>query len=209
MDSPKGPTRDILKDKHLTFVCYRLSRGVRVERPLSRRRRWVSADDCLCTSDTKEICNPTRLYSFAFHETSEEEEAEQMDLFEKDISQDRIGTFDADSGPTLIRVPAHFLDLLWNAGLAADGVLRSIEITIQPQDRGGWAIFEASFNEKFAQPFNWPVDKNSRPKVAPLPADPAVVELRALRARLRFDAWSGVAIIAVGVLVAFLIQLWR
>ena len=209
MNSSKEMTRDILKDQHLTFVCYHLSRGVRAKQPLSRRRRWVSANDCVCTRDTKEICDPTRLYSFAFYETLDEEGAEQMDLFQKDTPRDRIGVFDPDSGPTLIRVPTHFLDLLWDAGLAADGVLRSIEITIQSQNPGGWAIFEASFNEKFAEPFDWPLDKNLRPKVAPPPADPTVVELRVLRTRLRWDAWSSVAIIAVGVLVALWLQLWR
>ena len=207
MNSLKGPTRDILQDQHLTFACYHLSRGVRAERPLSHRRRWVFANDCVCTRDTKEVCDPARLYSFAFYETSDEDEAEQMDLFEKDSPPDRIGVFDPEKGPTLIRVPTHFLDLLWDTGLVADGVLRSIEITVQPQDRGGWAIFEALFNEKVAQPFDWPLDKNLRPKVAPPPADPAVVELRALRAQLRLDAWSGVIIIAAGVLVALL--LWR
>jgi hypothetical protein len=148
MNSSKEKTRDILKDQRLTFVCYRLSRGIRAKQPLSRRRRWVSANDCVCTRDTKEICDPTRLYSFAFYETSNEEEGEQMDLFEKDSPPNRIGVFDPDGGPALIRVPTHFLDLMWDAGLAADGVLRSIEITIQSQNGGGWAIFEASFNEK-------------------------------------------------------------
>lgn len=205
----KEITRDVQKDEHLTFVCYHLSRGVRAERPLSRRHRWVSANNCVCTHDTKQICDATRLYSFAFYETSDEDEAEQTDLFEKDTLLDRIGVFEPDKGPTLIRVPTHFLDLLWNAGIAADGVLRSIEITIQAQNRGGWAIFDASFNERLAQPFDWPLDKNSRPKVAPPPVGPAVVELRNLRARLRWDAWSGVVIIAGGVLVALWIQLWR
>ena len=202
-------TRDVLNDQHLTFVCYQLSRGARAERPLTRRHRWVSANDCVCTRDTKEICDPTRLYSFAFFETSDEEEAQQMDLFERDTPSDRIGVFDPEKGATLIRVPDHFMDLLWNAGLAVEGVLRSIEITVQPQNRGGWAIFEASFSEKHVAPFTWPLDKNSRPKVASPPADPMVVELRALRTRLRFDAWSGVLIIAVGLLAAILIQLWR
>ena len=208
MNSSKEITRDILKDQHLTFVCYHLSRGVSAKRPLSRRRRWVSANDCACTRDTKEICDPTRLYSFAFYETSDEE-GEQMDLFEKDAPPDRIGVFDPDRAPTLIRVPTHFLDLLWNAGLAADGVLRSIEMIIQSQNRGGWAIFEASFNEKYVEPFNWPLDKNLRPKIGPPPADPTVVELRELRTRLRLEAWSGVVILAVVVLVTLWIQLWR
>jgi hypothetical protein len=64
--------------------------------------------------------------SFAFYETSDEEEGEQMDLFEKDTPPDRIGVFDADRAPTLIRMPTHFLDLLWNAGLVADGVLSPV-----------------------------------------------------------------------------------
>ena len=201
-------TRDILQDQHLTFNCYHLSRGVKAEHPLSRRRRWVSANDCVCTRDTKEICDPARLYSFVFYEASDEEEAEQMDLFEKDTPADRIGVFDPAGGPTLIRVASHFLDLLWNAGLAVDGVLRSIEITLQQQKRGNWAIFEASFNEKFAESFDWPLGKDLRPRLAPPPANRTLVELRALRARLKWDAWSGAAVIALGALVAVW-MLWR
>ena len=202
-------TRDILEDQFLNFNCYQFSRGIKAGRPLSGR--WVCAEQCLCTRDTPEICDRTRLYTVCFYETSDKEEAEkQKRLSEKypDTPRDRIGVFQPDREITFIYIPSHFLDVLWAAAIAADGVLRSIQLSVQPQKSGGWAVFEASLKEEIAEPFELPVDKHSRPKVGAPRAEPAVIELRAVRAQLRF--WPGVAIIVVGVLIAsWIAHLWR
>jgi hypothetical protein len=213
MGSAKGTpsTRDILKDQYLTFNCYQFSRGVKSGRPLSHR--WVSAEQCLCTHDSVRICDPGRLYNLRFYETSNEWEAvHQKEIIGTypDIPPDRIGVFRADGETSLVSVPPDFLDVLWNAALAADGVLRSISLSVQPQKGGGWAVFEATLKEEIAEPFELPVDKRSRPKISPPRADPTVVELRGVRAQLRSRVWLSVAIIAAGILVALLIaKLWR
>jgi hypothetical protein len=203
-------TRDSLKDHFLNFNCYQFSRGITSARP---PRRSVSAEQCLCTRDTPKICDRNQLYSLHFYELPDEEEAErQRELSENpDIPYDRIGVFRPDDGDAFIHVPPNFLDALWNAAIAADGVLRSIQLSVQPQKSGGWAVFEAYLKEEIAEPF--PVDKSSRPKVGPPRAEPSLVELRAIRAQLRPTVWSvwlGVTIIAAGVLVALWIgNLWR
>jgi hypothetical protein len=193
ISSSKGTpsTRDILEDRLLTFNCGQFARGITASRPLSHR--WVTAKECLCTHDTREICDPTRLYNLQFYELSDEAMAQrQRDLSEKypDTPPDQIGVFQPDGGPTSIFVPPHFLDVLWNAALAADGVLRSITLTAQPRKRGGWSIFDVSLSEEMAEFFEWPLDKNSNPKFAPPRNDPAVVELRAVREQLRWLRWS-------------------
>jgi hypothetical protein len=204
-------TRDILKDEFLNFNCYQFSRGVKTGRPLSRR--WVSAEQCLCTRDTPKICDPSRLYSIHFYETSNEEEANKQKDLERypDISADRIGVFSPDDGDSFIYVPPQFLDTLWTAALAADGVLRSIQLSVQPQKADRWAVFETTLKEEIAETFELPVDKRLRPKVGPPRADPIVVELGAMRAQLlRSRFWPGVAIIAIGVLIALWIaNLWH
>src|SRR5262249_13391155 len=100
MTSSKAPqsTRDILDDHRLTFNCYQFSRNVRSGRPLSRRQ--VTAKECLCTDDTQKICDPSRVYTIGFYESSDEEEAKhQQDVSEKnpDIPPDRIGAFQTRS----------------------------------------------------------------------------------------------------------------
>jgi hypothetical protein len=116
----------------------------------------------------------------------------------------------SDDASALIYMRPQFLDTLWDAALAADGVLRSITLSGQPQDKEHWAIFEISLNENIEDHFELAFDKGVRPKISPPRADPAVVELRGLRAQLRSRGWSDVAIIAVGVLVALWIaRLWR
>jgi hypothetical protein len=101
--------------------------------------------------------------------------------------------------------------VLWNAAIAADGVLRSIQLTVQPQKDGGWTVFEAYLKEEIAEPFELPFDKGGRPKVMPPRADPVVAELRALKLRPQWRSWaSGITIIAAGVLVALWIaKLWH
>jgi len=210
MASANG-SRDILNDHFLNFNCYQFSRGIRAGRPLSHR--WVSAEQCLCTRDTAKICERNRSYSFSFSETSDEQEAEhQKNLSERfsDIPYDRIGVFHPDGRETFITVPPHFLDALWTAAIAADGVLRSIQLSVQPQERADWAVFEASLKEEIAESFELPHDKNSRPLIGPPRVQPMVTELRAVQALLRSRAWSSVAVIVVGVLIALWVaKLWR
>jgi hypothetical protein len=204
-------TRDILEDRVLHFNCYEFTRGVKVGRPLSRR--WVSAEQCLCTRDTAEICDASILYSLQFHETSGEEEAKyRKETYEKrpDIPPDRIGAFSLNNNYCNISVPPHFMDALWTAALAADGVLRSIQLSIQPFNSEIWNVFEATFKEELAEPFELPTDKQSHPKVGPPRVDPVIGELRRVQALLRPRIWPGIAIIAVGVLIALWIaKLWR
>jgi hypothetical protein len=121
--SSTPPNRDTLQDQRFAFNCGQFARGITAGRPLSHR--WVTAKECLCTDDTPEICDPTRLYNLNFYELSDEAMAQrQRDLSEKypDIPPDQIGVF--DDGSTSIFVPPHFMDVVWNAALAADGVLR-------------------------------------------------------------------------------------
>jgi hypothetical protein len=166
----------------------------------------------LCTHDTAKICDPDFLYSFHFSETTDEEHAErQRDTSEKypDIPPDRIGVFRPNT-ETVISVPPQFLDVLWSAALAADGVLRSIQLTVQPQKGGAWAVIGVHLKEEIAETFELPVDKQSRPKIGPPRADPMVAELRALRALSWGRLLPGVIIIAAGVLIALWIaKLWR
>jgi hypothetical protein len=184
MVSSKGAysTRDTLEDRLLTFNCGQFARGITAGRPLSRR--WVSAKECLCKHDTRKICDPARLYSFHFRELSDEAIAQwQGGLSEKypDVPPERIGIFDPNGGDTFISVPPDFLNVLWEAATAADGVLRSIQLTAQPQKNDEWAIFEVSLSEEIEEFFEWPLDKDSNPKFASPRANPAVVHLRAVR----------------------------
>jgi hypothetical protein len=73
------------------------------------------------------------LYSLYFYETSDEEEAENQ--------KECIGVF-RPGETSFIYVPPDFLEALWTAAIAADGVLRSIQLTVQPQKGGHWAVFE-------------------------------------------------------------------
>jgi hypothetical protein len=129
-------TRDILKDEFLNFNCYQFSRGIKAGRPASSRE--VSAEQCVCTRDTSKICDPSQLYSLCFFETSDEQEAENQKRLSKypDIPPDRIGVFDPDGKTSFIYVPPDFLEALWTAAIAADGVLRSIQLKVQPQKGG-------------------------------------------------------------------------
>jgi hypothetical protein len=138
MTSSQETTRDIAQDRYLTFSCPHFSRGARAGRPMSRR--WVSADQCLCTHDEHGICDPSQLYSICFYETSDDEEVKNRQQYPH-IPADRIGVFDPSGGGTnLIYVPPHFLDLLWTTAVAAGGVLRSISLSLQPQDNERWAV---------------------------------------------------------------------
>jgi hypothetical protein len=75
--SATSSTRDVLEDRFLTFNCYKFSRGINATRPLSRR--WVLAEECLCTRDTTDkICDRNTSYSLHFRETTEEEVSEIM-----------------------------------------------------------------------------------------------------------------------------------
>jgi hypothetical protein len=162
-------------------------------------RRWVSADQCLCTHDEQRICDPGQLYSICFYETSDDEEAKnRQQLFEQypHIPADRIGVFDPSGGGTnLIYVPPHFLDLLWTTAVAGGGVLRSISLSLQPQDNERLAVVEAILHEEITEPFRPP--KASQPRTG----DPAV-ELRGRRTLLTRLAWAAIAAIAAGSLAA-------
>ena len=89
-------------------------------------------------------------------------------------------------------------------------MLRSIQLTIKPLDNEIWNVFEATFKEELAEPFELPTDKQSHPKVGPPRGNPVVLELRRVQAMLKPRIWPGIAIIAVGVLIALWIaKLWR
>jgi hypothetical protein len=222
------------KETHfLKFNCYQFSRGVEAGRPLYRSlaRRWVSADKCLCTDDSANICDRGVLYGLLFgedisdeerakYQKKDEERAKMWDevrakyqvQFEKgpEIPPDRIGAFSLNYHRGNIGVPRHFMDALWAAAVAADGVLRRVELVIQQHNSEVWNIFEASFTEELAEPFDLPTDKELRPKVGPPRADPVVLELRALGLKARSFPWRAVAVIAAGVLIALWIaKLWR
>jgi hypothetical protein len=201
-------TRRKSEDQWLTFNCYQFSRRVTAGRP--RSRRWVSADQCLCTHDPDKILDATLSHRISFREVVEEEETqEKKELEENSWPPDHIGVF-RDSGTSWVNVPSDFMDHLWAAAIAADGVLRSIELTVQRQPEERWAIFGVLFTETMGEPFEVQYDRRSRPIIAPPRAHPVVRELRAVRAQLKWRAWSVITIIVVGVLVALWIaNLWR
>jgi hypothetical protein len=179
-------TRDILNDQLLTFSCRDFSRGMRSERPKSRR--WVSAEQCLCTNDTDKICDPTYLYTLVIYELSDEEVEEHARRNEEisrrnpGIPPDRIGVL--SKRHTIIYVPSDFLDVLWAAAVAADGVRRSIQLTVQPQDEERWAIFGVTLDERFAEAGEVTY-KGDRPQLAPPRAHPVVNIVNELR-----GAWA-------------------
>jgi hypothetical protein len=180
----RSSIRSVLDDQLLTFNCHEFSRGIRSGRPTSRR--WVSLEQCLCTYDTGKICDPTQLYRLVLTETSDEEDAEEREEMSskyRDIPPDRIGVF-RGAEDSFIQVPPSFLDVLWAAAVAADGVRRSISLTVQPQDETHWAVFEVSLNEKIADAVEVPFDKRGRPKSIPPRPHPVVNELRGARVQL-------------------------
>jgi hypothetical protein len=161
-------------------------------------RRWVSADQCLCTHDEQGICDPSRLYSICFYETSDDEDVKnRQQLFEQypHIPADRIGIFDPSGVTNLIYVPPHFQDLLWTTAVAAGGVLRSISLSLHPQDNERWAVVEAILHEEVAEPFKPPTAPQRRV------GDPAV-ELSGRRTLLTRLGWAAIAAIAAGSLAA-------
>lgn len=195
MTSSQETTRDMAQDRYLTFSCSQFSRGARAGRPMSRR--WVSADQCLCTHDEQGICDPRQRYNMRFYETSDDEEVRnRQQLFEQypHISADRIGVFDPSGGTNLIYVSSHFLDLLWITAVGAGGVLRSISLSVQPQDNELWAVVEAILHEEITEPVRPP--QASQPRTG----DP---ELRGRRTLLTRLAYATIAAMAAGLLVAF------
>jgi hypothetical protein len=192
-----SPTRrDILKDELLNFNCYKFSRGIKAERPLSRR--IVSAEECLCTRDTTEkICERGRLVSLHFREISGEEETRIKDrITDPDIPLDRIGVFRPDDKLNFINVPTEFLNVLWNAAVAADGVLRSVELTVQPQKGGAWAVYEVHLKEEIAEPFKLRTGiYYDRYKIGPPRPNP-LVELRAISGNVKFATFVLAVIVA-------------
>lgn len=197
MTSSQETTRDIAQGRYLTFSCPHFSRGARAGRPMSRR--WVSADQCLCTHDEQGICDPSQPYNICFYETSDDEEVKnRQQLCEQypHIPADRIGVFDPGGGGiNLIYVPSHFLDLLWTTAVAAGGVLCSISLSVQPQDNERWAVVEAILHEEITEPFRPP--KTSPPRTG----DPAVA-LGGRRTLLTRLAWAAIAAMAAGLLAA-------
>jgi hypothetical protein len=199
--------RNILKNQWLTFNCYQFSRGVTAGRP--RSRRWVAADKCVCTRASDKDFDDALLHTIFFREVSEEEETEARKQSEEygGLSHE-IGVLRND-GEAQVNVPSDFLDFLWAGAIAADGVLRSISLAVQRHENY-WVISEVRLDEKMGEPFEVQYDKRSRPKISPPRDDPVVRELRAVRTQLKWRVWSGIAIIAVGVLVALWIaNLWH
>jgi hypothetical protein len=110
------------------------------------------------------------------------------------IPVDRIGVFRPNDSLNFINVPAEFLNVLWNAAIAADGVLRSIELTVQPQQGGAWAVYEVHLKEEIAEAFD--LRKGiyyDQFKIGPPRSNPMLVELRAISARLK--SWSFVYVV--------------
>ena len=208
MISSKAPsTRDILKDQLLTFNCYQFSRGVTAGRP--RSRRWVSAEQCLCTHDPDRILDASLPYTIFFREMSEEEETRQKKQSEEyGWPPDHIGVF-RDVDNSWVNVPADFLDLLWAAAIAADGVLRSIELTVQRQREERWAIFEVRFSEKMGEPFEVQYDKRSRPIITLPRAHPVVAEFRVILAKLKSILLAVVIIAVVALIASWIAKLWH
>jgi hypothetical protein len=161
-------------------------------------RRWVSADQCLCTHDEQGLCDPSRLYSFCFYETSDDEVVKnRQQLFEQypHIPADRIGEFDPSGGTNLIYVPSHFLDLLWTMAVATGAVLRSVSLSLQPQHNERWAVVEAIIHEEVTEPF--------KPSKAPQwRVGDSAVELSGRRTVLTRLGWAAIAAIAAGSLAA-------
>ena len=151
MTSPKITT--------LKFECFEFSRYMSAGRTMYPR--GVSAEQCQCTDDPERICDSTSGFTLIFQETPDEKQAatieeehkELVELFKKsaaevesDYPANGIGSFHPIEKTGYIHVPPRFLDNLWEAALAADGVLRLISLTIQPQE-GGWAVLGVHLRE--------------------------------------------------------------
>jgi hypothetical protein len=195
------PARKILEERHLTFNCYEFSRAVTAGRP--RSSRWVSAERCQCTQDPHKILDVGPLCTISFREMSEEEEKKELEKYGS--APDEIGVLREDQSAGVM-VPSDFMDPLWAAAIATDGVLRSISLKVRRHDENNyWVITEVAFSEKSGEPIEVQYDKRARATI--IPPHPVVRELRAQRKR---PVWSGIAIIAAGVLIALLIaKLWH
>jgi hypothetical protein len=159
-------------------------------------------------ASSEEICSRNVLYELFITEIWDEEaEEKRSEISSKypDIPPDRIGAFNPEEGNAFINVPPRFMDVLWTAAVAADGVIRSIDLRVQPQGQSKqhWAIFDISLSERIADIHELGFDKNGDPKVSPPRPDPAVIELRGMRARL------DILVIAVGVLIVLLVARLR
>jgi hypothetical protein len=179
----------------LTFHCRDFSRTLRSGRPRSRRE--VVAEDCSCPRPPEEgICDPTYSYTMNIWEVEDEaHEEEKKRGVELGIYPERIGVFIPSDGVARIFVPPSFMNVLWDAALAADGGLRSIDLEVKRQrHRSGkatsqekvmWAVIGISLRERIEQ-------------------------RKGVRAQLKLLTWSGIATVAIGVLIALWIaRLWR
>jgi hypothetical protein len=200
--------------------------------------RWVIASKCLCTHQSEKICDPTQLYRSAFYW-----QLPSRLIFPKDTDlkiedswpPDAIGSFIPENEHAVahanIYVPPLFWDLLWEAALAADGVIREISFTVKPQKRNGqihvgcWWVFEVYLHEKIWDGVELRVDKDGVPRPSPPRANPGLIELRDVREELKsvherlqsmherlqyIAGWPGVLVVAIGVLIALAIaQPWR
>jgi hypothetical protein len=245
--SEKKPGSDIddddyrrLLDEHgrsLTFNCYEFSRHMTADhKGVPALGRWVTASKCLCTHQSDKICDPTQLYEMHFYR-----QLPSLLIFRKDTDlkietswpPDAIGSFIPEHehaaegvGHANINVPPQLMDLLWEAALAADGVIREISFSVKPQKRNGqihvgyWWVFYVSLHEKIWDGVELRVDKDDVPRLSPPRADPAVVEMRGVQAKLKdiqaelegvherlsqFAGWPGIVIIAFAVVIGLLI----
>jgi hypothetical protein len=135
---------EVKSDDHtyrLEFHCYNFSRRISLTASNSpRSRRHVTATQCLFVPspyfDPSNWPNldPTDLYRIDFYENWDDEVAERKERnAEQGFAEDRIGVFIPHEQWANIHVPSSFLDHLWDAAVAADGVLRSISMTVQLQ----------------------------------------------------------------------------
>jgi hypothetical protein len=202
------------------------------------RRRTVTASKCLCTWQSAKICDRTQLYEINFrpqatrlifwketdtlYRAFDREKTEGPDVW----PPDRIGAFvpadEEGKGYANIDVPPQLMDLLWEAALAADGVIRKITLYVKPQKAkaGYWWVFSVTLHENIWDDVELLVDA---PKESPPRPNPAVVELRSVQAELkgvqaelkgvheRLDrfaslvGWPAVLIIAFAVVIGLLI----
>ena len=240
--------RDIGDDDYrsLTFNCYEFSRYMQATHkgvsPIGRR---VTASKCLCAYQGVKICDPTQLYEIHFRPQltglffpKDTDLKDDPDVY----PPDRIGAFvpadEEGKGHADIDVPPQLMDLLWEAALAADGVIREITLSVKPQKRtaGYWWVFSVSLHEEIWDDVELRVEKNKDgkfvPRLSPPRANPGLIELRDMREELKsvherlqsvherlqyiasWTGWpgvlAGVFVVAIGVLIALAIaHPWR
>lgn len=121
-----------------------------------------------------------------FVETSNEEQDEKRRSSANVPFTDRIGVLDTSDLRAHMAISHDFMDVLWDAALAKDGVVRVITLTVQRQGgEDSWAIFDVQLSEGITDEFELRYDKEGKPQSSPPRADPVVVACKAVRTQLR------------------------